>query len=182
MDNSLITVPEQSWFIFDLYTPQGGKITIKESDPTKLNQHLTDLLHGLTAFMTENKGFSLRPPELPAAPKQNVTVVDEQGNPAKDKNGQAVEVDLPEGTHLFDVASLFHDQTKTGKDVLKVVTVQPPYNTKYGVSCFHGGPAGWKDWPIGIDNKYRPAEGFTTVIIRDPKKDGGYADVVEFRP
>lgn len=90
-----------------------------------------------------------------------------------------------DGAKVFTVAQVFHDKTKNGKDVLKVVTVEAPYATKFGVSCFHPGPEfdGWKNWPIGGKDpvKYAPPAGATHVVIR-PAPEGGYPDVIEFRP
>ena len=121
-------------------------------------------------------------PALP--PKAQIQERDETGVPVVDGDGNAIMTNLPEGTNLYTVKAVFHDRTKTGnKDVLKVVTVEKPYDTKYGVSCFHPPEAfnGWKDWGIGIEYKYAAPEGAGHVVIRDPKDGGKYADVIEFQ-
>lgn len=110
---------------------------------------------------------------------------DATGLPVVDPEGKPVMVNLPDGVHLFTVAGVFHDQNKDkDKDILKVVTVEKPYNSKYGVSCFHAPPEaeGWKAWPIGPDQKYAPPKGMGHVIIRDPQSGGKYAEIVEFKP
>jgi hypothetical protein len=118
-------------------------------------------------------------PEAPAGDK--VQERDPQGLPLVDGEGKPVMIKLAPGVRLYAVASIFHDKTKNGKDVLKVVTQEEPYNTKYGVALFHGGPDGWKSWPSGVDNKYVPPEGFKKVIIRDPEGESKYPEVIEFQ-
>lgn len=114
-------------------------------------------------------------------PKTTIPLVDGAGVQVVDSSGMPAVVDLPQGTRLFTVKAFFHDKTKTGKDTLKVVTNEPPYDSKYGVNCFNGGPAGWKQWPEGVENKYAPTDGFRQVIIRDPEGEGKYPQIVDFR-
>jgi hypothetical protein len=122
-------------------------------------------------------------------PKQpEVQQYDETGTPIVDAEGKPVTAPLPQGVHLFTVAGLFHDKNKDGtKDILKVLTVEPPYNKGYGVSCFHPNGAngakveGWKAWPVGKDSRYAPPAGFGHVLIRDPQGDSKYPDIVEFQ-
>jgi len=139
-----------------------------------------------TAHIAEIGG--LPPSKVVIAPPQaTIPVRDENGTPVVDGNtGQPVMTTLPQGVRLYQVSGLAHDKTKNSKDVLKVWTVEEPYNKGYGVSCFHP-PAeigAWKSWPLmSRDNKVRYGApiGFTHVLIRDPQKDGGYPDVLEFR-
>ena len=121
------------------------------------------------------------------APSNVVPARDENGTPVVDGNtGEPVMTSLPEGTHLFTVAGLVHDKNKDKtKDILKVFTVETPYNKGYGVACFHPSAeiGNWKAWTVtSKDNKamYAPPETCKHVIIRDAK-EGGYPDVVEFR-
>jgi len=115
------------------------------------------------------------------APVPQVQEHDETGLPVVDAEGQPVMQPAPGGTKEYTVKALFHDKTKSGKDVLKVVTEEAPYNTKYGASCWHGGPEGWKSWAEGVENKYLPPKGFGHVLIRDPEKEGGYPEVGQFK-
>jgi hypothetical protein len=179
-----------SWFIFDLYTPHGGKITVKESEPDKVGEHLTALIAQVGETLKNNKGWTLIPPPLtqaPATPNNTIQMRDDSGLPVVDENQQPVKVSLPSGTRVYQIQSVYHDQTKPkdgkpGKDVLKIVTIEDPYNTKYGVSCFHpNGIDGWKTWPVGVENKYAPPAGLNHVVIRDPQGDSKYPEVVEFR-
>jgi hypothetical protein len=127
-------------------------------------------------------------PAPPPIPTATIPMTDETGVPVVDsQTGQAVQALLPAGVRLYTVAGVAHDQTKTGKDVMKVWTVEEPYGKGYGVSCFHPPAefADWKKWALmSKDNKvhYMPPKGFEKVIIRDPQKEGGYPDVIEFRP
>lgn len=125
-----------------------------------------------------------------AAPEPSSTVpaVDELGTAIVDGNtGEQQTVQLPEGVHLFTVASLVHDKNKDGtKDILKVFTVEQPYNKGYGVACFHPPAAlkGFTAWPVTskeAKNTQSPPEGCKHVLIRDPKGDSKYPDVIEFR-
>ena len=120
-------------------------------------------------------------PQPAPALEQKVQERDTQGLPVVDGDGKAVMIPLTEGTRIFTVAHLFHDQTKSGKDVLKVVTLEAPYNTKYGVNCFRGGPDNWKTWALGLNNTYLPDPGFKHVVIRDPVGESKYPEIVEFR-
>ena len=120
-------------------------------------------------------------------PSTKTPLVDETGTPVVDaQTGAPVMTDLPAGVKVYRVAGLAHDQTKNGKDVLKVWTTEEPYSKGYGVSCFHP-PAeigDWKKWALmSKENKtrYMPPAGFELVLIRDPQKEGGYPDVIEFR-
>lgn len=121
-------------------------------------------------------------------PSTKTPLVDETGTPVMDaQTGAPVMTDLPAGVKVYRVAGLAHDKTKTtNKDVLKVWTAEEPYNKGYGVSCFHP-PAeigDWKKWEVmSKENKtrYMPPAGFELVLIRDPQKEGGYPDVIEFR-
>lgn len=174
---------QSPWYIFDVYTGKGGKITCKVSDPKMFEGDFETLMAALQNTVNKH-GVTLTPPPLPATPLAAATVplTDEAGAPVTDDKGNQQTVDLPAGIHLFTVKALFHDKTKTGKDVCKVVTVEEPYNTKYGVSCFHPeGLEGWKTWPLGVDVKYAPPKGFGHVLIRDPNEENQYANVIEFR-
>lgn len=130
-----------------------------------------------------------KPAGFAPPPVNTIPVRDENGTPVVDGNtGQPVMTDLPEGVHLYTVAGLVHDKNKDGtKDILKVFTVEQPYHKGYGVSCFHP-PAelkGFIAWAVtSKDNKamYAPPETCKHVLIRDPKADSKYADVVDFRP
>ena len=129
-----------------------------------------------------------KPAGFAPAPANTVPMRDETGDPVVDGNtGQPVMENLPEGVHLFTVAGLVHDKNKDGtKDILKVFTVEQPYHKGYGVACFHP-PAelkGYTAWAVtSKENKamYAPPESCKHVLIRDPKGDGKFADVVEFR-
>lgn len=122
------------------------------------------------------------------APQNTIPLTDELGTPVVDGNtGQPATTTLPEGVRLFTVAALVHDQNREGtKDILKVFTVEPPYNKGYGVSCFHPPTPlkGFKAWPLTSKenkNQFAPPDGCGHVLIRDPKGDSKYPDVLEFR-
>jgi hypothetical protein len=122
------------------------------------------------------KPINNQPKEMPQAMVQ----AHQDGVPVVNTEGEPVMIPAPSGVRTYNVASFFHDKTKSGKDVLKVVTVEQPYNTKYGVACFHGGPEGWKDWQLGVDNKFAPTKGFLKVTIKDPEGESKYANVESF--
>lgn len=115
-------------------------------------------------------------------PKQKIQLTDELGTPVVNAEGEPEMVDMPAGVAIYTVAHLFHDKTKNGKDTLKVCTVEPPYNKKYGVNAWGGGPDGWIKWPVGVEHKYMPPKGFEKVIIRDPDEHSDYPNVEGFRP
>lgn len=125
-------------------------------------------------------------PAPPPAPTGTIPMRDETGVPVVDvQTGAVIQAPLPVGVKLYTVSGVAHDRTKSGKDVLKVWTVEDPYNKGYGVSCFHPPHefGEWKKWALmSKDNKvrYMPPRGFEKVLIRDPQKEGGYPDVVEF--
>lgn len=126
------------------------------------------------------------PAQMPApqAEETKIQLKTEDGLPVVDVNQQPVMVQLPEGVHLFQVAGLFHGKTQAGKDYLGVKTVEQPYSKKWGVKCFHPtGINGWKAWQIGENEPlvYAPPDNAKHVLIRDPKEQGGFADVLEFR-
>jgi hypothetical protein len=122
------------------------------------------------------KPISNQPKTMPPALVQAT----ENGIPVINVEGEPVMIPAPAGVRTYNVKALFHDQTKNGKDVLKVVTNEEPYNTKYGVSCFHGGPEGWKAWALGVENKYVPSKGFLKVDIQDPEGENKYANILRF--
>ncbi|RPJ29427.1 MAG: hypothetical protein EHM33_00850 [Chloroflexi bacterium] len=104
------------------------------------------------------------------------------GLPLVDENQQPVKEKI-DGANVYTVEGVSHGTTQSGKDVLCVFTVEKEefISRKYGVKCFHA-PAIYKDfknWPV--DTKYGPKEGGMKVVIRAPKGDSKYADVVEFR-
>jgi hypothetical protein len=138
-------------------------------------------------FDVEGKPLNNQAKPLPAS-SNTIPLRDENGTPVVDQDRNPIMAALPEGVHIFKVAGLAHDRTKTGnKDVLKVWTMEEPYNKGYGVSCFHppSEVGDWKSWQLmSKENKtrYMPPKGFEMVLIRDPKQDGGYPDVIEFRP
>ena len=119
------------------------------------------------------------------APANQIPAKDENGTPIIDGNsGQPAMTILPNGTHLFAVKALFHGKTKTGKDTLGVVTVEPPYNRKWGVTCFDAANVeGWKSWPVGDKDPYHfaPKPEYAHVIIQDPSGDEKYPKVIELR-
>lgn len=134
----------------------------------------------------DGRPINQQPKPAPVAPPAQIQERDDTGTPMVDADQNPVMINLPAGTRLYAVAALYHDQTKPkdgkpGKDVLKVITREEPYNTKYGVTSFGHGPDGWKTWPLGVENKFIPPAGFQQVVIRDPEPGGKYADVVEFR-
>lgn len=172
-----------SWFIFDLYSPHGGKITVKESEPDKVEEHIADLIAGLA---TLSDGWSIVPPQG-AQPKTTIPVRDEQGLPVVDGEQKPVFTELPPGVKLYTVQHLMHGKTKpneknpTGMDVVNVITIEAPYNTKYGVKCFH--PTGLDNWKTWVqDAPQVPLPGFFHVLIRDPQGESKFPEVVEFRP
>ena len=180
------------WYIFDLYTPLNGKITVKESDPSQLFINLEQLTAGLSDFIKAHPGFSLTPSNA-QPPKQEtnkIAMTDGAGLPIVDaQTMEPVMVDLPHDTHVFTIKEIWHDKTKgneknpNGVDVLRVTTVETyQYCGKYGMSCFHpNNPIldGWKTWEVGV--KYAPPKEITKVLVRDPKDGGKYADILEFR-
>jgi hypothetical protein len=130
-----------------------------------------------------------KPAGFAPAPTSKIPAQDETGVPIIDGNtGEAVLTDLPEGVHLYTVAGLVHDKNKEGtKDILKVFTIEAPYHKGYGVSCFHphADLKGFTSWPVtSKDNKamFAPPPSCKHVLIRDPKGDSKYADVLDFRP
>ncbi len=173
---------QNPWYIFDVYTSKGGKITCKLIDPRTFESDFAALM-AATQNIVNKFGVTLTPPPLPDAPVKTaqIQLTDELGTPVVDAEGNPQMIELPKGVHVFTVKALFHDQTKTGKDVIKVITVEEPYNTKYGVSAFHGGPENWKTWPLGVDTKYAPPKGFGHVVIRDPEGESKYANVERFQ-
>jgi len=129
-----------------------------------------------------------KPAGFAPAPTNKIPARDETGVEIVDGNtGEPVMTNLPDGVHLYTVSGLVHDKNKAGdKDILKVFTVEAPYNKGYGVACFHV-PAelkGFTAWAVtSKENKamYAPPENCKHVLIRDPKGDSKYPDVVEFR-
>jgi hypothetical protein len=168
------------WYIFDLYTPHGGKITVKESDPTQIASNIQNLIADLEDVLKTHKGWSLVPPPLPSAPQSApATAIQMRGGdglPVVDGDLQPVMVPLPPDHTLQQVIGLSHSKNKDRtKDLLKVFT--PEYE-RYGVNAFGNGPDGWHEWPL--DAHYAPPEGFRQVIIKKAEGDK-YANVVEFR-
>jgi hypothetical protein len=172
------------WYIFDLYTPHNGKITVKESDPSQLFVNLEMLTNGLKEFIDKHPTFSLTP-NIAQPPTNKIAMTDGTGVPMVDaQTMEPVMIELPSDTHVFTIKEVWRDQTKDkSKDVLKIATVETyQYCGKFGMACFHPNePAfdGWKTWEIGV--KYSPPRGVTKVLVRDPKDGGKYADVLEFR-
>jgi len=124
-----------------------------------------------------------------AIPQSTIPVTDETGVPVVDGNtGKPAMTTLPEGVALYTVAGLVHDKNKDGtKDLLKVFTVEAPYNKGYGVTCFHphADLKGFTSWAVtSKENKamYAPPESCKHALIRAPKEEGKYPDVLEFRP
>ena len=182
MDKTEEKVPESptgAWIISKVYSAHGIAIDLKASGTT-LRAAIDDLYAGI-AYGIETYKWSTEAPKLPDAPAQKVQLRDEAGLPVVNQEGEPEMVDLPPGVRMFNTKALFHDKSRDGsKDLLKVITVEEPYNTKYGVACFHGGPEGWQSWPVGVENKYAPPKGFTKVAIRDPKEGEKYANVERF--
>ena len=132
-----------------------------------------------------DKGWKFDADVQPPAPVNQIPAKDENGTPIIDGNsGQPAMTTLPQGTHLFAVKALFHGKTKTGKDTLGVVTVEPPYNRKWGVTSFDApNVEGWKSWPIGDKDPYHfaPKPEYAHVIIQDPAGDEKYPKIIELR-
>ena len=176
------------WYIFDLYTPHGGKITIKESSPLQLYDNLTILKNQLAEFIKENPRFTLTP-QLAQPPENKIPEMDGDLPVVDAQTGKPRMIDLPADTHVFTIKEMWHDKTKPndknpqGMDVLKISTVETyQYCGKFGMSCFHPNDPkldGWKTWEVGV--KYLPPKGITKVLVRDPKDGGKYADLLEFR-
>lgn len=134
----------------------------------------------------EGKPVSNRPIPAPVASdaSQSIPVTTEDGLPVVNAEGKPQTMQLPAGVTLYQVAGLFHGKTQNGKDYLGVRTIEQPYSKKWGVKCFHpNGIAGWNSWPVGEAEPvlYAPPANALKVIIREPKDQGGFADVVEFR-
>ncbi len=178
---------QNPWYIFDVYTSKGGKITCKLIDPRTFESDFAALM-AATQNIVNKFGVTLTPPPLPDAPvaqialptKQQIQLHTEDGLPVVNSDGEPEMIELPEGTRVYSVKALWHDKTKTGKDVLKVTTHEDPYNTKYGVTAFHGGPENWKTWPEGIDHQFKAPKTFAHVIIKDPEGEGKYPEVIRF--
>lgn len=142
-------------------------------------------LDNFVAFLEHAASIGIKldgPNPLPAAPEAP------SGNVSTEPAGKPEPVyENVDGSKMYTIAGVFHDKTSTGKDVLKVVTVEPPYNTKYGVSSFHPSAAfeGWKSWPVGTKEsgpiKYAPPKGAGHVVIK-PAVEGvsKYPDVLAF--
>lgn len=172
------------WYIFDLYTPHNGKITVKESDPSLLFANLEMLTDGLKAFIDKHPAFSLTPNSA-QPPTNKIAMTDGTGVPVVDaQTMEPVMIELPSDTHVFTIKEVWRGQTKEGKkDNLHVTTLESyQYSGTYGITCFDvNDPAldGWKSWPI--DAKYAPPKGITKVLVRDPKEGKKYATILEFR-
>lgn len=147
-------------------------------------QDLYDNTARLIAHIQETGGYPAGKAPAPNAPQNSVDAAFPPIGDAPGRNEPTYE-EL-DGSKIYTVAQVFHDQTKNGKDVLKVVTVEPPFNTKFGVACFYPGDAfaGWKNWQIGGKDpiKYAPPAGAGHVVIQPPAGDNKYANVLEFRP
>jgi hypothetical protein len=180
-------LPEAGGVAFmTLYSKTGVPINVTARAATSADA-LRDLMKTVVWAMGEYEMTVEKPapPAAPVVPQPTITVTDETGVPVIDAvTGKPMTAPLPEGVRLYTVAQVFHDKTKSGKDVLKVITAEEPYNTKYGVSCFHPSPEfnGWKTWQEGEKFKYAPPAGAGHVLIRAPQGEGKYADVLEFRP
>jgi hypothetical protein len=172
------------WYIFDLYTPHNGKITVKESDPSQLFTNLEMLTAGLKEFIEKHPTFSMTP-QSQSAPTNKIAMTDATGVPIVDaQTMEPVMVDLPSDTHVFTIKEVWRGQIPdTKKDNLHVTTLETyQYSGKFGLTCFEvNDPAfdGWKSWPV--DAKYAPPKGITKVLVRDPKEGKKYATVLEFR-
>ena len=122
----------------------------------------------------------------PQAPKAQVQERDETGVPLVDGEGNAIMIDLPEGTTLHQVKGFYHGTTKDGTSVLKVVVDGKPWDSKYGHIVWGNSPVtDWKSWSAHVGNDtpalYAPPEGAKNVIMRPSSKNANYADIVEFR-
>ena len=151
-------------------------LTLRAWSPHNLFSQIEKVISGLADI--GGKPITNQPKTAPVAQVQER---DDHGLPMIDTEGKPVMMNLPKGTNVYTVKALFRDKTKAGKAVMKVVTNEPPYNTKYGVTCFGGGPDGWNTWTEGVENKFAPPKGYTKVVIRDPEGDSKYPDVIEFR-
>ena len=157
--------------------------TLRAWGPTEL-KHAFD--NFTAAILADGAKVEREPKPIPQA-EHTIQVTDETGVPVVDaQTGKPVTVALPNDTHVLTIKGVFHDQTKTGKDVLKVVVVEPyPFNGgKYGISCFNPPSefTGWKSWPIGNTTIYAAPPNASKVIVRDPENGGKYANILEFRP
>jgi hypothetical protein len=179
-----------------MYSLNGnGNVTLSDGQTVKFQ---VTFRHGMTAERAMNdfeafvatlnlmalEGVEFepgKPGKMPEPPVQKIQERDETGAPVVDENHEPKMVDLPHDVHVFTVSQVFHDQTKGKMDVMKVVTVEKPYNTKYGVTCFHPPEQfeGWRSWTIGT--RFSPPVGAGHVVIRDPSGEAKWADVVEFR-
>ena len=143
---------------------------------------LEALLTGMQ-LAQETLGIVLEAPPLPVAQTQ-IQERDEAGLPVVDADLKPVMINLPPNTGLYTVKGFYHGTDKTGaKHYLKVVVEEKPYNTKYGHICFHPPFTEWKAWPVASDppGLFAPPDKCKHVIIRNPEKEGGYPEIVEFR-
>jgi hypothetical protein len=163
---------------FKWVDPQGFEhlSTLRAWSPSNLISQYSKFQAAILAL--DGKPINSRPQPMPK--QEMVQEKDEQGLPVVDPDGNPILQPAPAGERNYNVAAFFHDKTKNGKDVLKVVTVEQPYNTKYGVSAFHGGPEGWKNWALGVENKYAPTKGFLKVAIKDPDDFNKYPEILSF--
>lgn len=160
-----------AWVITDVWSKTGVRITVKSSGVDTITA-IEDMYAGITHGI-ETHGWTTNTPDAPQAPKSSVDM-------KVDEAGTTQSVSLPDGEKLYTVKELFHAKNRNGdKDLLKIVTVEAPYNTKYGVTAFDAPIPGWKDWPL--DTRYAPPEGAKRVIIADPKGDSKYATVRDLR-
>lgn len=159
-----------AWVITDVWSKTGVRITVKASG-ANTSAAIEDLYTGIT-YGIETHGWTTKTPEAPQAPSQVNIPIDDQGNTEA--------IPLPPGQRVYTVKELYHTKSRNGdKDLLKIVTVEDPYNTKYGVTAFNAPIQGWKDWPL--ETRYSAPEGCKQVVIEDPQKDGGYPTVRDMR-
>lgn len=179
--------PTGCWVITKLYSAKGLAIDVKASG-TNVAAALDDLYagiqHGIEKYKMAAEAPKLGEPpivQIALPTKQQVQLHTEDGLPVVNADGEPEMIELPKGTRVYTANAIWHDKTKTGKDVLKVTTLEEPYNTKYGVTAFHGGPDGWKTWPLGIEHQYKAPKQFAHVIIKDPEGEGKYPEVIRFQ-
>jgi hypothetical protein len=182
--------PAEAGFSTNLFLnhPKMGRVQFTFRGATSADWGV--VLEDVDRFMRymRDKGWIFDGENKPPEPTNTIPVIDELGAPVVNADGKPEMTKLPDGVRLYTVASLVHDKNKDGtKDILKVFTVEPPYNKGYGVACFHPPAAlkGFVNWPVTskeAKNTQSPPEGCRHVIIRDPGENGKYPSVIEFRP
>lgn len=123
---------------------------------------------------TQSK-VSPAPPMVQEKDETGTPVVDQEGNPVMSP------VNMLPGEVLCTIKGFYHGQTKAGKDALKVVLEDKPYNGKYGHYVFKPPFGDWQKWAVAGDPPgLFQVPGYGHAILRPPEGDGKYPEIVGF--